>query len=122
MYGTHVVRFCHVVHAGLERPEQRFVNLVVTVLVALAIGRAVKFEVVDRFTFRVAVCHVRVTGRIGSVRTVPCHIAAATMVLADLGRKLNAALSTLGRASVVDDKVRRRDMGPDYPPVHVYRC
>lgn len=44
------------------------------------------------------------------------------MVLADLGRKLNAALSSLGRAPVVDDKVRRRDMHPDYRPVHVYRC
>jgi hypothetical protein len=29
------------------------------------------------------------------------------MVLADLGRKLNAALSSLSRAPVVDEKVRR---------------
>ena len=31
--------------------------------------------------------------------------AASTMVLADLGRKLNAALSSLNRAPVVDEKV-----------------
>ena len=60
-------------------------------------------------------------GRIGRVRTVPC-IAALRMVLADLGRKLNAALSSLGRAPVVDEKVRRRDTDRDHRPVYVYRC
>ncbi len=34
----------------------------------------------------------------------PFHFT-STMVLADLGRKLNAALSSLNRASVVDEKV-----------------
>jgi signal recognition particle subunit SRP54 len=38
------------------------------------------------------------------VNTCPNSVS-AKMVLADLGRKLNAALSSLNRASVVDEKV-----------------
>lgn len=60
VYRTHVVCFCDVVYAGFERAEQRLVYLVVIVLVALAVGGAVELEVVDRFTLRVAVGHVKV--------------------------------------------------------------
>ena len=42
------------------------------------------------------------------------------MVLADLGRRLNAALSSLGRASVVDERVRRRATNSDYHLTHVH--
>jgi hypothetical protein len=38
------------------------------------------------------------------------------MVLADLGRKLNAALSSLSRAPVVDEKERRCLAVFDHPP------
>ena len=38
-------------------------------------------------------------------RNVPRLLLSPIMVLADLGRKLNAALSSLNRAPVVDDKV-----------------
>lgn len=37
--------------------------------------------------------------------TVHCCNSVNAMVLSDLGRKLNAALSSLNRASVVDEKV-----------------
>lgn len=38
-------------------------------------------------------------------RVTSTCLSLTTMVLADLGRKLNAALSSLNRAPVVDDKV-----------------
>jgi hypothetical protein len=49
------------------------------------------------------------------VRTVIClaawcdhyYLEQSTMVLADLGRKLNAALSSLNRVPIVDEKVCR---------------
>lgn len=56
------------------------------------------------------------TGRVAKLKRVSKprftsfvdHHHRSTMVLADLGRRLNAALSSLNRAPVVDEKVSRK--------------
>lgn len=99
-YLPHLFHFGRVFHAILESTEEILVDFVV--FLAVCVGRtSFEFKIVDRFAFGVAVCHdiwLRV-----QVHTVSA--AKFTMVLADLGRKLNAALSSLNRASVVDEKV-----------------
>lgn len=57
---THVVRFCYIVYASLERTEERLVNVVLIVLVALTVSSTIELEVVDCLPLGIAVCHGKV--------------------------------------------------------------